>query len=222
MKLLRQIDETGKKQTSTDIIPSYKTRERELGQGTKTSYISKANTIHRIFTDKELSPELKTEFIKLVNDKPIDEKYIIDNMEYLVDITPTIEILRSNYYNDNTFKSYLNALVVITSHLPTLNDNYQIFTKLSIKINKAVQDVRDENKLHEYEKDKIIDLDRTLISKHLSSLSNIKDRLIFALYTLQPARRLDWRLTVLTTETDEKKLDDENTNYLSISPKTKR
>ena len=37
---------------------------------------------------------------------------------------------------------------------------------------------------------KIIDLDRNLISKHLNSLTNIKDRLIFALYTLQPARRL--------------------------------
>jgi hypothetical protein len=36
----------------------------------------------------------------------------------------------------------------------------------------------------------------------------MKDRLIFALYILQPARRLDWRLTVLTTETDERKLDD--------------
>ena len=40
----------GKRQTSTDVIPSYQTRERELGQGTKTNYISKANTIHRIFT----------------------------------------------------------------------------------------------------------------------------------------------------------------------------
>ncbi len=41
-------------------------------------------------------------------------------------------------------------------------------------------------------------------------------------YTLQPARRLDWRLTVLTTETDERKLDNENINYLSISPKGKK
>jgi hypothetical protein len=200
----------GKRQTSTDVIPSYQTRKRELGQGTKNNYISKANTIHRIFTDEELTPELRTELIKLVNDKPIDENFIIDNMKYLINKTPTIETLRSNNYNDNTFKSYLNVLVVITSHLPSLRDNYQILTKLSIKINKAVQDVRDENKLHECEKDKIIDLNRNIILKHLNLLTNIKDRLIFALYTLQPARRLDWRLTVLTTKTDEKKLDNEN------------
>ena len=110
--------------------------------------------------------------------------------------------------------------MVITSHLPSWGDNYQILTKLSIKLNKAVQDVRDENKLHEYEKDKIIDLDRSLILKHLNSWTNIRDRLIFALYTLKPARRLDWRLTVLTTETDEKKLDNENINYISIPPKS--
>jgi hypothetical protein len=42
------------------------------------------------------------------------------------------------------------------------------------------------------------------------------------IYTLKPARRLDWRLTVLTTETDEQRLDDENINYLSISPKGKK
>ncbi len=51
--------------------------------------------------------------------------------------------------------------------------------------NKKGQDVTDENKLKEYETDKIIDLDRTLILKHLNSLSNIKNslRLIFTFYT---------------------------------------
>jgi hypothetical protein len=46
-------------------------------------------------------------------------------------------------------------------------------TDSTIKINKAVQDVRNENKLENYEKDKIIDLDRTLLFKHLDALSNI-------------------------------------------------
>ncbi len=54
------------------------------------------------------------------------EKFIIDNMEYLIDNTPTIETLRANYYNDNTLKSYLNVLVVRTSRLLLLRDNYQI------------------------------------------------------------------------------------------------
>jgi hypothetical protein len=73
-------------------------------------------------------------------------------MDYLKDITSTIETLRTEYYNDSSFKTYLNVLVVKTSHLPTLKDNDQILTKLNININNAVQDKRDENKLEEFEK----------------------------------------------------------------------
>ena len=211
----------GRKQ-AVEITPSYQTRKRDLKPRTIQGYISKANIIHRLFKGHNLSPELENVLLNLINNVDVDEKFIIDNMDYLKDITPTIETLRTEYYNDNSFKTYINALVVITSHLPSLKDNYQILTKLNININNAVQDKRDENKLEEYEKDKIIDLDRNLILKHLNSLTNIKDKLVFALYTLQPARRLDWREVVLTTETDEKKLEDDDLNFLSISSKGKK
>lgn len=211
----------GRKQ-AVEITPSYQTRKRDLKPRTIQGYISKANIIHRLFKGHNLSPELENVLLNLINNVDVDEKFIIDNMDYLKDITSTIETLRTEYYNDNSFKTYINALVVITSHLPSLKDNYQILTKLNININNAVQDKRDENKLEEYEKDKIIDLDRNLILKHLNSLTNIKDKLVFALYTLQPARRLDWREVVLTTETDEKKLEDDDLNFLSISSKGKK
>jgi hypothetical protein len=113
-------------------------------------------------------------------------------------------------------------LTVITSHLPLYKDTYQILTKLHININKAIQEIREENKLEDYEKDKIIDLDRDVILKKLELLPNIKDKLIFAVYTLQPARRFDWRHVCLTTETDEKQLEDPDLNFLSISPKGKK
>jgi hypothetical protein len=71
--------------------------------------------------------------------------------------------------------------------------------------------------LEEYEKDEIIDLDRNI--KKLNLLQNIKDKLLFAVYTLQPARRSDWRDVVLTTETDEKELEADHLNFLSILPK---
>ncbi len=59
-----------------------------------------------------------------------------------------------------------------------------------------MQDLRDENKY--------------IILKNINSLSNIKDRLIFAVFTLQPARRLDWREVVWTTETNKKELEWDN------------
>ncbi len=43
-------------------------------------------------------------------------------------------------------------MVVISSHLPSLKDTYQILTKLGKTVNEAVQDKRDENKLEEHEK----------------------------------------------------------------------
>ena len=95
-------------------------------------------------------------------------------------------------------------------------------SRLNINVNQAVQDLRDENKLEDHEKDKIIDLDRNIILKNINSLSNIRDRLIFAVYTLQPARRLDWRDVVLTTETDKKELEDPKLNFLCITPKGKK
>jgi len=217
----KKLTRKGQKEIA-DIIPSYQTRKTKLKDKTIISYISKANIVHRLFTQKNLSPELEQELLNLFNDEDIDETFIINNMDYLKDIEPTIETLRANYSNDNSFKSFLTVLSVITSHFPSLKDNYQTITKLNINVNKAVQDIRDENKLEDYEKDKIIDLDRTIILKHINSLSNIKDKLIFAVYTLQPARRLDWRNVVLTTETDKTELEDDDLNYLSITPKEKK
>ncbi len=91
---------------------------------------------------KNLSPQLEEELFNLFHNQDFNESYIIDNMNYLKDIEPTIQTLRSNYPNDNSFKSYLNILTVITSHLPSLKDNYQPLTKLNINVNlnKAVQD----------------------------------------------------------------------------------
>ena len=211
----------GKKQIA-EIVPSFQTRKTELKDNTLKSYISKSDIIHRILTGKSLSPQLEEELLKLFTDEAFDEKLIIDNMDYLNDIEPTINTIRSNYSNNNSFKSYINVLTVITSHLPLYKDTYQILTKLNININKAIQEIREENKLEDYEKDKIIDLDRDVILKKLELLPNIKDKLIFAVYTLQPARRLDWRHVVLTTETDEKQLEDPDLNFLSISPKGKK
>ncbi len=58
---------------------------------------------------------------------------------YLNDIEPSIETLRADYPEDNSFKSYLNVLTVITSHLPSLQDNYQTLTKLNINVYKALK-----------------------------------------------------------------------------------
>ena len=71
--------------------------------------------------------------------------------------------------------------------------------------------------MDEADYNKIINLDKTTILSNITKLKKIDDVLIYALCTLQPARRLDYRYVKITTETDINKLNDPSTNYLMIS-----
>ena len=64
--------------------------------------------------------------IEKFHDEDIDEKFIVINMGNLNDFEPTIQTLRTNFKNGNSFNSYFN---VITSHLLSCKDNPQILTK---------------------------------------------------------------------------------------------
>lgn len=211
----------GKKQSTTaEIKPRYETRSEPLEYSTIDDYITKANIINKLFNKRNLPAEVKAELKKLLNDnKNIDEDLILNEMTYINDnIADTIDKLRNHYTNDNSFKAYTNILTVIASHLKTINKSiHQTLTKTGIYINKKVQEQREENILDEKDYDKIIDLDNTTIIKNISKLPRIEDVLIYTLYTLQPARRLDYRNVKITNETNLDKLKDPSTNYLIVS-----
>lgn len=203
-----------KKQVSNDIKPKFLTRDIALGYSTIEDYIRKADIIQRFFINKSLSQALKGELRKLLNNNPnIDEKMLLGEMPYFTDIDNTIKKLRDKYKNDNTFKSYINVLVVITSHISSLNKTYQILTRLNINVNNTVQERRDKNDLTDDNKDKIIDLNKDVVLKNLDKLTDLQDRLIYGLYCLFPARRLDYANMKLTKVTDPNNLND-NSNYL--------
>ena len=91
------------------------------------------------------------------------------------DIEPTIHQLREHYKNDNSFKSYINILAVITSHLKTLNKSvYQTLTKTNIFINNQVQEKRELNEIDEGDEDKLIDLDKTTILTNIRKIKKLK------------------------------------------------
>lgn len=210
----------GKNQKTGDIKPFYETRKEPLEYSTIEDYISKANIIQRIFLKKSLSQELKAELRKLLNNnKTIDEELILSEMTYINNnIEPTINRLREKYKNDNSFRTKINILTVITSHLKTLNKSvYQTLAKLNIYLNQQIQDKRKENILDEGDEGKIINLDLTEILTNIEKLKTIKDKLIYGLYTLFPARREEWRFTKLTTETNKEKLKHPVDNYLILS-----
>jgi hypothetical protein len=208
----------GKKQAlNKDIVPSYQTRQVPLGETSIKDYISKANKINIIFKNRKLPQPVQAELKKLFNDNPsLNLDLILSEMDYLNDdIKTTIDKLRDHYPNDNTFKAYTNILSVISSHFKELHHIYQPLTKVGKLVNKKVQDRRELNELDEGDEGKIICLNPDDIYKNLDKLKNIEERLIYALYTLFPARRLDYKNMKLTTETNVDMLDD--INYLILS-----
>ena len=201
------------------IKASYKKRTKALEPKTIELYMSKADMMQRIFTGKSLTAPVKAELKKLLNDNPnLDEKLILGEMQYLNNnIAPTITKLREKYPNDNTLKSYLIALSVISSHLKSLDPNvHQTLSKGAIQINEAVKAQRNKNELDESEEDKIIDLSPKKIQESLKKLTNIEDKLLFGMFTLFPARRLEYRFLKYTTIDDTEDLT-KNDNYLVMS-----
>ena len=199
---------------TAEITPKHKNREQPLEQSTINIYLEKLNIIHKHLTNTPLSSKLKQELTKLLNGNPSITNYIILNMPYLNDIEKTIQDLRQIYPNDNSFKSYLIPLTVELSHLPTLNNQYQIITKVAKNINDIVQTKRESNILPKSDEIKIIDLNKNIILSNLKKLPNIEDRLIYGLYTLFPSRREDdYRLMRLTYDKNANDLD-KDFNYL--------
>jgi len=210
----------GKKQAETiEIKPSYETRKNVLEYSTIDDYISKANILNKFFNKRDLPQAVKAELRKLLNDNSnIDEKLILDEMTYINNFEKTIKDLREKYQNDNSFKSYINVMAVITSHFKGLNSIYQVYTKIGKDTNSKVQDIREENELSEEDAKKIISLRKEDVKANINKLDTIEDKLLYALYTLTPARRLDYRTMILTDENDETKLN--KNNYLILkSPK---
>ena len=223
-EITQEPQKTNKKATTEDIKPFYEKRNEPLTASTIDAYISKADILQRFFIKKSLSQEATEEIRKLLNNDDFNEDLILSQMTYINnDIEPIINALRTHYKNDNTFRNYINILVVITSHLKTLNKSiYQTLTKLNIYLTQQYQDKRKENEIEEADKDKIIDLDKSTILNHIQKLNNIKDRLIYGLYCLFPARREEWRHTKIISETDKEKINDPSNNYLIISTNPKQ
>jgi hypothetical protein len=207
------------KPTGDDKIPSFKTRTTELADSTIIDYLKKAEVLQSIFHKNELSKEVKLNLLAIFIDNEYDEKVILNEMKFLTtNVMNMIQKIRNLYPNDNSFKSYINVLAIITSHFKSLPEKtYQTLTKVAIKTNDEVQIKRQDNILEDKDKDKIISLDKTEIMDNMAKLRNIEDKMVYGLYTLFPARRLDWRNVKITNETDVTKLDSKD-NYLIVNP----
>lgn len=211
-----------RRKADMDIVPSYLLRQqqgKQLKSGSLNDYLGKANVIQKKFKNQSLSPQAMKELEKLMTDDPAaNQAIIVSEMDYLKDVNNVVHTLQGMYPNPKSLKSYINVITVITSHLKDFQQVHQQLTRINIEINKRIQEKRDDNVLEDNDKDRIIPLDKPTILKGLDALKDMREKLIFGLYSLQPCRRLEYRFMRITKETDKDKLDDDNYNYLVITP----
>ena len=200
-----------KRQVDKDeIIPLYKRTNKHLEQTTIDDYINKLNIINEMMQNKPLTSQIKTQIIKALEGKEFYASVIEISLKYLKNINGVVQKLRDKYQNDNTFRGYINVLVVILGKLPTYKKEYQQLAKVNIKLSQEYTDDRKKNILNEEDKDKIISFSSEEIEGNISKLTNINDKMIYVL-SVYFLRRLEIRTLILSLEDD-----DDNENLLIV------
>ena len=198
-----------KKDISNDIIPLHLRSNKELTENTINDYLSKLNIIQKLFLEVPLTGIQKAEIRKAIKGNPFDKSLI--DMDYLAEIEKVIKILREKYANDNTFRGYINAIAVLLSRIDDYKTQYQLAARVNIDFSKQYNDERDKHILAEEDKDKLISFSPEEIDANLKKLTNITDKVMYAL-SVHLLRRLEIRYLKLAYQDD----GDKTENYLIV------
>ena len=209
-----------KKLNDTPHTPLWKRKgERTFSDNTKKQYI---NTILRIHQKLQVNihRDLETTIDGLFSNKEITDyhiKFIKKHLSYMFNRNFTSK-MRELYPNKTSLKIMLIPFTTLSSFF---NDErfekvYNNLSSFIIDLNKEYEVERNDNVIDDADKDKIItDYTEETILSNIEMLKKPIDKMIFALYTLIPPRRLEYYKVFIATETDYKtnKLNNE-TNYI--------
>jgi len=175
--------------------PLYIIKNIEKGISIKNihKYIKIIGNIHKAITGENISVLIVNKIFLGIYDIE-DEKYMVEHMTYIqeANLEVFLSYLKKEYKNNNTRRTYISPFVVITSYLESFNKSYQILTKYMKSMIKIYENEKDDNELNEEEVKKIIDFNPIKINEKLNEITDITDKLIFAIYTLLTPRRLEW------------------------------
>ena len=191
-----------------------KKNNTNLKNTTIENYITKIKYIHYDICNKKINiKKISNILLNTYNIKDIE--YVIKNFNYLEN-KKLITYLYNKYENINTIKSYLIPFTVLCSKIDYYNENnvHKNLIEHIEKINKTYEKERDNNSINIEDKNKlIINYDKEELQKHLETLNNIEEQLIFALYTFIPPRRLEYSNMII--EENDINLDNKY-NYIII------
>tara|TARA_B100001540_G_scaffold317748_1_gene352585 strand:- start:5598 stop:6848 length:1251 start_codon:yes stop_codon:yes gene_type:complete len=195
-------------------VPNHiKTGIKGLKTNTAKSYANKICLIHKKKFEKELDVDILYK-IFTNNYNSDNEKYIIENLSYLKEYEQIIDIVNTFYTSLNSQYSYIVPFLTLISYIEQLykvsyNDLALYLRELRDKIEKQ----RGDNEIKEG-KVLIKNFDIDVILENITKLDSSIDKLIYALYTIHPPRRLlDYSEMFISNNIDIDKLDDSK-NYV--------
>jgi hypothetical protein len=199
------------------VFKPYHTDETKgVHHKTATQYIQKMNNIHNKLLDTDLSYECKHSlYMILTNCRPTPEDYKIIKKELTYLNIFFINLMKMMYKNNNSLKSNLIPYMTLTSYIDKKSYkkiNYLINLETQ-KINKNYIDEKNNNAIKAGDESKYITdfTPETLIS-NMNKL-NDTEKVIYGIYTLQKARRLEYGNMTITQEGYDKEVKN---NYLVI------
>ena len=131
--------------------------------------------------------------------------YVTKELNFISDTIKFINELKSRYPNKNSYKSHLNSIVAIISRIKEFNKVYQLLAPINTNLAKTYSDERDDNIVSVKDNNRIINFKPDNIQATLKTIKDPYQKAIFAVYCLQPPRRLeDFAAMRITTESERK------------------
>jgi len=162
-------------------------KSKNLAEASIKAYTTSLNSVLKLY-NLEMPSEIKKELEKLFkNEKGKKLKFLKSYFQF-IENNPQ-EVLKKIREHNVAVIGMIKAITVLSSRLGKFKNTYNIFSDENIlEINKYKQN-RDENDVKKEDIEKIIDITYETAKKNLLKLEG-DDELIYALYTLNPPRRL--------------------------------
>ena len=205
-------------QVIKDYVPMYKSpNATPISDNSISTYLSQFKKVYEHFTKKDVPDKLKNELTKVLQLKKYDNNYVTKELKFINDTIKFVDELKLRYPNKNSYKSHLNSIVAIIGRIKEMNREYQLLAPVNTALAKNYSDDRDENTVSIKDNQRIINFEPKNIKAMLNSISDIYQKAIFSVYTLQPPRRLeDFAAMKITTESDPQQLRNKKFNYIII------
>src|SRR6056300_441334 len=197
---------------ATNIAPSYTKQNYYLSDRSINQYQVIIERLHYKYTNKIFNHNIKKIFIdkdtNLLNN-------ILNEMSYLD--YKFIERLKNDFPNASTFKTYITPIVKLLSYADSAKYNklYKYYASYMIESNNKYEKERNDNFVSEENVNKIItDFSNETLLENAEKLNDITERVIYAIYTFIPPRRLEYANMYIINKS--KKINNKD-NYLVVS-----